>query len=135
MSSAFRQELYLIKKNQLYSIYLDSTPCVPALSGHCELQRAAVLKALVQCWLKLQPCGVGVILLLPRLSTAYHLAGLVCRMLLQDVPCTNHHPSGLDTVKRSALLLLHQHLMGEYSASVGFRHIHNPTPKFGDRLE
>lgn len=31
-------------------------------------------------------------------------------MLLQDVAGADHHPRGLDPVKRSALLLLHQNL-------------------------
>lgn len=39
-----------------------------------------------------------------------HLASLVGSVLLEDVASSDHHPGCLDTVERSALLLLHQDL-------------------------
>lgn len=42
-----------------------------------------------------------------------HLASLVGSVLLEDVASSDHHPGCLDTVERSALLLLHQDLINK----------------------
>lgn len=44
-----------------------------------------------------------------------HLASLVGGMLLEDVASSDHHPGCLNTVERSALLLLHQDLISRIS--------------------
>lgn len=46
-------------------------------------------------------------------SCVPHLASLVGGVLLEDVAGSDHHPGCLDTVERSALLLLHQDLINK----------------------
>lgn len=118
------------------------------MSGHGQLQGAAVFKALVQGRFEVYPDGVRVILLGLGLVAAHHLgcgggdrqggqrpggggsgdsrkaedgdkrcgesdfSSLVGCVLLEDVAGADHHPGGLDPVEGSALLLLHQDLVG-----------------------
>lgn len=55
-----------------------------------------------------------------------HLASLIGSVLLEDVASSDHHPGCLDTVKRSALLLLHQDLINKANqltrSSICFHH-------------
>lgn len=48
-----------------------------------------------------------------------HLARLVGGVLLENVASSDHHPSCLNAVERSALLLLHQDLINEISQLKG----------------
>ena len=57
--------------------------------------------------------GLGNIGLGKGALDSLYLPSLVSSMLLQDVACSDHHPGCLDTVERSALLLLDQHLTGQ----------------------
>lgn len=53
------------------------------------------------------------------MECVFHLASLVGGMLLEDVASSDHHPGCLDSVERSALLLLHQHLIDKIRLTKG----------------